>query len=133
MLIDMATFGAAIRTALVNDSITGVGTKIYRDLAPPGTAYPYMTYVDQMSDSISMRGDGKVLTRRYMMQFDIWQKRPDEDQAIIDEVSALLEQIELTNTDKQNFECRLTDIQRIVEFDDDIVHHALTLDIYHKV
>lgn len=129
----MATFGTAIRTALVNDTITGVGTKIYRDLAPPGTAYPYITYVDQMNNSIAMRGDGKVLARRYMMQVDIWQKRPDEDQAIIDEVTAVLEAVELTGTDKQNFECRLMDIQRIVEFEDDVVHHALTLDIYHKV
>lgn len=129
----MATFGAAVRTALVNDTITGVGTKIYRDLAPPGTAYPYITYVDQMTNSIAMRGDGKVLARRYMMQVDLWQKRPDENQAIIDEVTAVLEAVELTGTDKQNFECRLMDIQRIVEFEDDVVHHALTLDIYHKV
>lgn len=129
----MTTIAASIRTHLINADITSVGTKIYRDMAPPSTEYPYMTYFDQLNDRVVLQGDSRTKARNMLIQFDLWQKRMDEDSSIADEISSALEQITITGGSPTVFACNLYDVQRIVEFDDDIIHHAFTLNVYRKV
>ena len=129
----MTTLAAALRTYLVNQNIAVVGTKVYKDLAPPSTAYPYITYADSLADRSALTGNGKIMARNNMVQVDLWQKRPQESSDITDALIESLEDATLTGSDKTIFRCRLVDVRRIVEFDDDKVHHALTLNIYHKV
>lgn len=129
----MTTLAVALRTYLVSSDIVSIGTKVYKDLAPPSTAYPYVTYADSLADRSALTGDKRILARNNMVQVDLWQKRPEEVSDIIAELTACLENATLTGADKTIFRCRLMDVRRIVEFDDDVVHHALTVNIYHKV
>lgn len=129
----MTTIAASIRTHLVDADITSIGTKIYRDMAPPSTAYPYMTYFDQLNDRVMLQGDSRVKARNMLIQFDLWQKRADEDTVIASEISSAIEGITISDADTTVFACNLYDVQRIVEFDDDIIHHAFSLNVYRKV
>lgn len=129
----MTTIAAAIRAEIVAANITGVSDKVYRDIAPPATEYPYVSYYDQLSDRIALSGDGTVSARVSMIQIDLWQKRSQENTSISSALADVLESLTVTDTDKSVFMCRLYDIQRIVEFDDDIVHHAFSLNVYRKV
>jgi len=129
----MTTIAASIRTHLVAADISYIGTKIYRDMAPPSTSYPYMTYFDQLNDRVVLQGDSRTKARNMLIQFDLWQKRADEDVSIAAEISAALEQITISDPDTKVFACNLYDVQRIVEFDDDIIHHAFSLNVYRKV
>lgn len=128
----MTTIAAAIRLAIVEADISGIGSKVYRDIAPPATEYPYITYFDQLGDRAALSGDSNVLARNTLIQVDLWQKRSAEDTSISSTLGDLLETITLGETDKSVFACQLFDIQRIVEFDDDIVHHAYTLNVYRR-
>ena len=129
----MTTLAIALRTYLVDSDITGIMEKVYKDLAPPSTPYPYVTYADSLADRSALTGDSKILARNNMVQVDLWQKRPQESSAITNALIAAIENATLTGADQTIFRCRLVDVRRIVEFDDDNVHHALTLNIYHKV
>lgn len=128
----MTTVAAAIRLAIVNANLDGIGSKVYRDIAPPGTSYPYVTYFDQLGDRIALSGDGNVAARNTLIQIDLWQQRSAEDDSISAALGDFLESIVVGETDKSVFVCRLFDIQRIVEFDDDIVHHAYSLNVYRR-
>lgn len=126
------TVASALYSALVNADIPVVGTKIFKDLAPASTPFPYITYADRLSDRTVLTGDSNVLARNYLVQVDLWEKRPSENPAISGAISQLLENIVITD-DNTIFKCRLYDTQRIIEFDDDNVHYAFSLNIYRKV
>lgn len=127
------TIAAQIYSALIDADIPNVGSKVYKDLAPPSTAFPYITYADRLADRPVLNGDSNVLARNYLIQIDLWEKRQSENSSIIEAVLDLLENLSIEDNGKTIFRCRLFDAQRIVEFDDDNVHHALSVNIYRKV
>lgn len=129
----MSSIAAALRAEIVGCDIPGITTKVYRDLAPPTTQYPYVTYADHLNDRVALTGDKKVLARNYMVQVDLWEKRTEETESTLTTIVGCLENTTLVGTDNKVFRCRLVDTQRIIQFDDDVVHHAISLNIYRKV
>jgi hypothetical protein len=129
----MASIAAALRAEIVACNIPNIMNQVYRDLAPPTTTYPYITYADHLNDRIALTGDKKVLARNYMVQVDLWEKRIEETESTLTTIVNCLENATLVDTDNKVFRCRLMDTQRIIQFDDDVVHHAISLNIYRKV
>lgn len=129
----MSSIPAAVRNKIVNANIPGIEGKIYRDIAPPSTPYPYITYSDRLADRSVLFGDTNVLARNYLIQIDLWEKRPQESAEIYANLLSVLENSKLEGTDSTIYRFRLYDIQRIVEFDDDVVHHAFSVNMYRKV
>jgi hypothetical protein len=127
----MASIGGAIRTVLVNDSITSVGSRIYRDIAPPETAYPYITIFDELGNTPALIGDQVVLARTRLVQVSLWQLRQSENTAIIDEVVAALDNANLS-ANKFVYRVRVADIQRAFDSEDDTILHAVTLNVIQK-
>ena len=129
----MSSIAAALRTKILSLSIVEIESKVFKDFAPPTTVYPYVTYADRLNDRVALTGDKKILARNYMVQVDLWEKRTEENDSIIGSLITGLDTASLTGSDNKVFRCRLIDTQRIVQFDDGIIHHALTLNIYRKV
>jgi len=127
----MASIGGSIRTILVNAGITGV-TGIFRDFAPPSTEKPYITYSDELRNVPELIGDGLVKTRRRMVQFDLWQNRQNEDTSLVDSLVSALDGAGQFDDGTYVFRLRVSDIQRMVSLEDNVVHHALTLDVFQK-
>jgi hypothetical protein len=127
----MASIGGSIRTILVNAGITGV-TGIFRDFAPPSTEKPYITYSDELRNVPELIGDGFVKTRRRMVQFDLWQNRQNEDTSLVDSLVSVLDGAGQFDDGTYVFRLRVSDIQRMVSLEDNVVHHALTLDVFQK-
>jgi hypothetical protein len=127
----MASIGGSIRTILVNAGITGV-TGIFRDFAPPSTEKPYITYSDELRNVPELIGDGFVKTRRRMVQFDLWQNRQNEDTSLVDSLVSALDGAGQFDDGTYVFRLRVSDIQRMVSLEDNVVHHALTLDVFQK-
>jgi hypothetical protein len=127
----MASIGGAIRTVLLNDTITEVSTRIFRDIAPPETTYPYITIFDELSNTPALLGDSLVLARTRMVQVSLWQVRTSENVAIINEVVAALDNATL-NADQLVLKVRVADIQRIFDSTDDTILHAVTVNVTQK-
>jgi hypothetical protein len=127
----MASIGGSIRTILVDAAISGI-TGIFRDFAPPSTEKPYITYSDELRNVPELIGDGFVKTRRRMVQFDLWQNRQNEDTSLINSVVSALDGAGQFDDGTYVFRLRVTDIQRMVSLEENVVHHALTLDVFQK-
>jgi hypothetical protein len=127
----MASVGGAIRTILVNDSITGVSTRIYRDIAPPETAYPYITIFDELSNTPALIGDQVVLARTRLVQVSLWQLRQSENTSIVNEIVSALDNAALA-ADQFIYRVRVTDISRSFSAEDDTILHAVTLNVIQK-
>jgi hypothetical protein len=67
-----------------------------------------------------------------MVQFDLWQNRQNENTDLIDLVVAALDGVGQFDAGTYVFRLRVSDIQRMVSLEDNIVHHALTLDVFQK-
>jgi len=127
----MASIGGSIRTIIINAGLTGV-TGIFRDFAPPSTEKPYITYSDELRNVPELIGDGFVKTRRRMVQFDLWQNRQNEDTSLVDSLVSALDGAGQFDDGTYVFRLRVSDIQRMVSLEDNVVHHALTLDVFQK-
>ena len=127
----MPSIGGAIRTALLGANIEEISTRIFRDIAPPETTYPFITITDEISNQPVLIGDQNVLARNRQVQVSLFQIRTSENVDIIDEVVQALDTANVS-ANKTVFRVRVFDIQRIFESDDDIVQHAVTLNVIHK-
>lgn len=127
----MASTAGAIRTRLVDSTITGVETRIYRDIAPPEVAYPYITISDEITNQPVLLGDKTVLARMRQLRVNLWQIRQSENVAIIDEVVAALDSATIS-ANQTVFRVRVFDIQRIFESEDDTILHVVTINVTQK-
>lgn len=127
----MSSIGGAIRKVLVDANLPGV-TEIYRDFGPPTAEKPYITYWDELRDMPELVGGGKVLARLRQVQVDIWQDRNAENMELSDLVVAALDGLGRITSTKLVYKVKVSDIQRMVSSQDNLVHHAITLDVYAK-
>lgn len=127
----MASVGGAIRTTLLGAGVTGVSTRIFRDIAPPETTYPFMTISDEVSNQPALLGDQMVLARNRQLRVNLFQIRTSENVEIIDEVVAALDRASIT-ANQVVFRVRVADIVRLFDSEDDIVQHSVTLNVIHK-
>ena len=127
----MASVGGAIRTALTDASIAAISTRIFRDIAPPETTYPYVTISDEITNTPSLLGDKQVLARLRQLRVNLWQLRPSEDVTTVDEIVTTLDSVNIT-ANQHILRVRVLDIQRIFDSEDDTVLHAITLNVTQK-
>ena len=127
----MASTGGAVRTVLLSANITGVTTRIFRDIAPPETTYPFMTISDEVSNQPALLGDQMVLARNRQLRVNLFQIRTSENVETIDEVVTALDRASIT-ANQVVFRVRVADIVRLFDSEDDIVQHSVTLNVIHK-
>ena len=127
----MASVGGAIRTTLLSAGISGVSTRIFRDIAPPETTYPFMTISDEVSNQPALLGDQMVLARNRQLRVNLFQIRTSENVEIIDEVVTALDRASIT-ANQVVFRVRVADLVRLFDSEDDIVQHSVTLNVIHK-
>lgn len=125
----MASIGGAIRSVVVAENLANVTTKVYRDVAPPETAMPYVTISDEISNTPRMIGDGSVIARMRLVQVSLWQKRQSEDVNLIDTLASALDDCSVS-ANKHVFRVRVFDVQRLFDSEDDTIQHAITLNVY---
>jgi hypothetical protein len=128
----MASIGGAIRTTLVDASLAGVSSRVYRDIAPPETDYPYITISDEITNQPSLLGDKRVLARTRQLRVNLWQIRTSEDVTLVDDIVSTLDSVNLV-ANQNVFRVRVFDIQRLFESEDDTILHAITLNVTQKV
>lgn len=127
----MASVGGSIRTTLVNAGFDAVGERIFRDIAPPETTYPYLTISDEITNQPVLLGDKKVIARNRQLRVNLWQIRTEENVQLVDEIVAELDSVDIS-ANQDVFRVRVFDIQRLYDSDDDIVLHAITLNVIHR-
>lgn len=127
----MASTGGAIRTALVDAAITQIGSRIYRDIAPPETAYPYVTISDEITNQPALLGDTQVLARLRQLRVNLWQLRSNEDVSLIDTIVSTLDSANVT-ANQDVFGVRVFDVQRLFDSEDDTILHAVTLNVIQR-
>ena len=127
----MASVGSSLRAAITGASITSVGANVFRDMAPDTQALPFITFQTDISRDAELEGDGVVKARKQQCLVHLWQNLPSENVVIIEEVLAALDGANLTGADKTIFKCKVSNINRLVELDANICHHALNVEIYH--
>ena len=128
----MASVASAVRTAITGASISGINNNVFRDLAPDSQALPYVAFMSDISREPAFQGDGNVLARTQVVQVDLWQALSSEDVATVESLLAALDSATLTGADKHIFKCRVLDVARLTEPEQDICHHALMLDVTHS-
>lgn len=127
----MASVGGAIRTLLVDAGISQISSRIYRDIAPPETAYPFVTISDEITNQPVLFGDKTVLARNRQLRVNLWQLRPSEDVALIDEIVQNLESADIS-ANQHVFRVRVFDVQRLFDSEDDTILHAVTLNVIQR-
>lgn len=121
-----SSIGGAIRQVIVDADIDGISYRVYRDTAPPEVSFPYITFFDEIANTVGMTGDANVITRKRMVQVSLWQARASEDVTLIDSLYAVLEKANL-DANKRVFRCRVVSVERIANLTDNIIQHAITL------
>ena len=111
---------------IVDADLEGISYRVYRDTAPPEVSFPYVTFFDEIGNTVGMMGDANVITRKRMVQVSLWQARASEDVTLIDSLYAVLEKANL-DANKRVFRCRVSSIERIANLTDNIIQHAITL------
>lgn len=127
----MASTGGAIRTVLVDAAISGISSRIYRDIAPPETTYPYVTISDEITNQPILLGDKRVLARSRQLRVNLWQLRTEENVGLIDEIVAALDSVDIS-ANQDVFRVRVFDVQRQFDSEDDTILHAITLNVIQK-
>lgn len=127
----MASTGGAIRSALVGAGISAISTRVYRDIAPPETQYPYVTISDEISNQPALLGDKRVLARSRQLRVNLWQIRTSEEVSLIDEIVACLDSVDIS-ANQEIYRVRVMDIQRLFDSEDDTILHAITLNVIQK-
>lgn len=127
----MASTGGAIRSALVEAGISAISTRVYRDIAPPETQYPYVTISDEISNQPALLGDKRVLARSRQLRVNLWQIRTSEDVSLIDDIVACLDSADIS-ANQEIYRVRVMDTQRLFDSEDDTILHAITLNVIQK-
>ena len=127
----MASVASSLRTVIVNANITNVTTKVYRDFAPDSTVFPFVTFADDLSRNVALAGDGAITARERLIQVDLWQTLDSEDVTLVESLLDAVDSANLTGADKTVFRCRVDDVQRLAQVDQNVCHHALSVNVTH--
>lgn len=127
----MSTIGGALRARIVEAGI--VSGRVFRDRAPDGCTFPYVTFTDPVSLVPGLAGDGNVLTRERQVSVDLWQKVREESDQLLADLAEAVDGVRLDTGDGRKVcRTRMTSLQRLDDPDALVVHHALTLTVKHE-
>lgn len=121
------TPGGVIATQIKTVALPGIGGNVFRDQAPEGLGLPYVTFIDGITDVLSLEGDGRGIMRRRTLQIDAWQNSSAEDLTLVDLLVGAVDGFK----PGAYTQFRVTDVQRIFEPATKIVHHAVTVQVNH--
>lgn len=129
-----ATTGGAIKTLIEG---AGLSISAFRERAPEGTAFPYVSIqeaIDLVVDRGGDNGDGTTCTE--VVQVDVWQqKRNPTTQAMTENytlpggvIRALHGKTLLTSPTK-TYGLRVVGAPRVPDTDSNILHDAITVEV----
>lgn len=124
----MTTPAAILRALVVADGM--VNQRIFRDFAPDGATFPYITFNDGVSDGRGTHGDGVDTTRLVNQQWDLWQRARDEVDDLDHRLANILTGRHPAVNGVKVWGTRVTQINRIADPDRLTLHHALTVSLY---
>lgn len=127
----MASVASSLRTVIVDANITNITNKVYRDYAPDSASFPLVTFSDDLSRGVALAGDGVITARERLIQVDLWQNLDSEDVTLVESLLAAVDSADLTGADKTVFRCRVGDVQRLAQVDQNVCHHALSVNVTH--
>jgi len=127
----MTTVGGALRARIVETGL--LNQRVFRGSAPAGATKPYATFLDPVSLVPYLSGDAKVAVRSREVQVSLWQSTKDESDALL---TALVEAIDGAQLDTEDgrkvWAARVTQLVRVDDPDELVVHHAVTVTIRHQ-
>lgn len=123
------TIGGGLRQLLVDTGL--LNERVFRDWAPKGVTYPMVVFQDTLSDAPVLYGDDVVLAKQRMAQVSLWQRLNKEDDTLPGKVERALDGKRFMTESGAIYRVRVRDTQRVPQPDPDLVHHALTVAIWH--
>jgi hypothetical protein len=128
-----ASSAGAVKTLVES---LGLGLAAYRDAPPEDTALPYVTVVEAIALTPDDSGDdGEGATCRELVQVDLWQKWRNDDKSLAESYSLAdglargLHGGALNTAPTRAYGVRVQSVVRLVERDQNTVHHAITVEI----
>lgn len=113
---------AEIREVLSTiESLRGVWRAAW---VPNRALFPYASILDPLSEVPELEGDAETKALRRTWQLDLWQKEEEEIDGLPEQVVDLLDGTKTTS----GYRLRIVDL-RLIQEEDDIVHHAITGDL----
>jgi hypothetical protein len=79
----------------IDDLFSG---RVYRNQAPPGVTFPYVTIFDNIVRLPSMHGDGRSLAQKRRAQVSIWEQVGAESEDLVNQTLAALEEVTAADT-----------------------------------
>lgn len=135
----MAATTAGALKALIES--LGLSLSAYRDEAPAGTARPYVTIIEEIALIADSSEDGKAGTAVETAQVDLWQNWHNPTTGAVAESYTLAPALKrgidgarlaLIGTSVA-YTALVRHSLRMVEVDENLVHHALTVEVYRQV
>lgn len=124
------TIGGLLRGLMLGTGHFG-DARVFRDNAPTNPTYPCGSINDHLTTIPGLKGDGRTMMLDRMSQVDVWEKGDDEDPQIRRDVYEAIDGARITLPDLTIMRCSITDSQRLVEQDTNIVHTAFTVAVSH--
>lgn len=117
----------------------GLGVTVYRDRAPAGIAPPYVTVIEAISVTSDPQFNSFDDSDHHVVelaQVDVWQPWKDsardgiaETYTLADALASALDGARLPDSPNRVAGMRLTGMVRLLEPDENLVHHALTIEL----
>lgn len=115
----------------------GLGLMAYGDEPAAGTVRPYVTITEDIATVPDPLEDGTITTGLETAQVDLWQDWKTSDTGVITEVKTLAPALRNGLHAKRlaligsavTYIVRVTGYVRLLESEEKVVHHALTLEI----
>lgn len=102
------------------------GSRVYADaVAPGGLAYPYAGVLDHLSEVPAIKGNGRALAHRRLVQVDVWQLAEDEDPLLLDAVHDALDGVRVDGA----YAVAVQSSNRVYDPDPKVAHHAITCSV----
>lgn len=124
-----STIGGGLRALLVATGL--LNERVFRDSAPDSVTYPMAIFTDGMSDSPVLIGDEVTVAKQRQSQVSLWQKQGKEDYALIGQIERALDGARFTALNGAVYRVRVRDTQRVPQPEQNLVHHAITVAIWH--
>ena len=125
----LTVIGGARALVVAADLVSG---RVFRDWAPRGVTHPYVTLHD-ITDAATLKGDGATVAAVQTLSVDLWQKLKSEDDSLPRRLRVALDGQHPDGTAEWVWKFAWRDTQRIVQTEEELVHHALTFSVWHSL
>jgi hypothetical protein len=100
--------------------------RVYADeVARGGMDYPYAGVIDHVTEAVAMKGGGRVMAWRRLVQVDVWQRTGTEDPDLLTAVVDALDGVRVEGA----YAVAVQSSLRTTDPDPGVVHHAVTCSV----